>query len=122
MYSTQSFSEKSLIDLIAFIHAFSGCDTTSAFFRQGKLKLISTLLKDEDLTQDAMIFNSSNADSVQIIKTGFKIIASLYCGSEWKSVSLNTLRYLCFKKFSKQKTFNLAMLYHQMNEQQPSII
>ena len=44
VYTQASFKfESEIKDNILFLHSFSGADTTSAFFRQGKLKIVSLL-------------------------------------------------------------------------------
>ncbi|GBM04807.1 hypothetical protein AVEN_20238-1 [Araneus ventricosus] len=40
-------------DNILFLHAFSGCDSTSNIFRQGKMKFAKLLDKDEGIQKDA---------------------------------------------------------------------
>lgn len=49
LYSADSFIIPDLKKYIPFIHAFCGCDTTSAFYRQGKGKLVKLLNKRKDL-------------------------------------------------------------------------
>lgn len=45
-YSPQSFQYNDAVaKSILFVHAFSGCDTTSAFFNQGKIRFLKTLEK-----------------------------------------------------------------------------
>jgi hypothetical protein len=39
----KSIIDKTVADHILFLHAFSGCDTTSALFNQGKMKFINVL-------------------------------------------------------------------------------
>lgn len=53
-YSTTSISADS--QLITFTHAFSGCDSTSCFFGQGKLKLLEILQKHIELKEKAAVF------------------------------------------------------------------
>lgn len=46
LYSIQRLqAEKAIAENILFLHAFSGCDTTSAFFNQGKIKFLNILKK-----------------------------------------------------------------------------
>ena len=46
IYDSNSFKYLKVKKLIGFLHAFTGCDTTSCFFKQGKNKLIKTLSDD----------------------------------------------------------------------------
>ncbi|KAI4491336.1 hypothetical protein M0802_010269 [Mischocyttarus mexicanus] len=47
LFST--LNNKKFRPFILFAHAFSGCDTTSAFFKQGKRKIIALLEKNSSL-------------------------------------------------------------------------
>ena len=48
-FTQKSFTCEELTDVIAFVHAFSGCDTTSAMYGQGKSKLIKMLNSNKEL-------------------------------------------------------------------------
>jgi hypothetical protein len=62
LYTTSSFKfDEHVRDNILFLHAFSGCDTTSAFFRQGKMKFLKLLNKNKQLGQLVSIFKDENA-------------------------------------------------------------
>lgn len=45
IYSKDSIIDKTDADNILFLHAFSGCDTTSALFNYGKIKCANVLRK-----------------------------------------------------------------------------
>ena len=51
MYTANSLSYPKLQNLIAFIHAFTGCDTISGFYNQGKTKIIKTLISNSELVE-----------------------------------------------------------------------
>ena len=53
IYDSNSFKYLKVKMLIGFLHAFTGCDTTSGFFKQGENKLIETLSDDVVLQQKA---------------------------------------------------------------------
>ncbi|CAH2218497.1 jg2186 [Pararge aegeria aegeria] len=110
LYNSTSFIGENVKNLVAFIHAFTGCDTTSAFFKQGKAKIIKLLEKNTSLNEEALIFNKTNATAEEIENAGKKIIAAMYGGTKSCNLQLNELRYLCFKSSSTKKAFNLAML------------
>lgn len=78
---------------ILFLHAFSGCDTTSSFFGKGKLTLFKILEKysDPDLLAAAQVFNRPDASVDEIVAAGNKCIVALYGGDG--GTSLHTLRY-----------------------------
>ncbi|KAK6183990.1 hypothetical protein SNE40_006544 [Patella caerulea] len=75
---------------ILFVHAWSGCDTTSATFGQGKLGVLNLLRRDEDLVQCAKVFQSTkNQDHQLITETGEKVFSRMYGSKE----RLNRVRY-----------------------------
>ena len=43
VYSPENFSYPKLKKIIAFLHAFAGCDTTSAFYLKGKEKIFKVM-------------------------------------------------------------------------------
>ncbi|GBM75901.1 hypothetical protein AVEN_241353-1 [Araneus ventricosus] len=49
IFSPHTVLEKTIADNILFIHAMSGCDTTSALFNYVKLKFAQTLKNNNDL-------------------------------------------------------------------------
>ena len=65
-------------DNILFLHAFSGCDTTSALFRQGKKKFVNILNNPV-----VKIFNCENACPDDIDKAGQKVLIALYGGWQY---------------------------------------
>lgn len=83
---------------ILFIHAMSGCDTTSAFYRKGKLKLVSLVKKSSGLAQSISLFKEPNAPLHKLLEAGKKCIGGLYGVKETPHpVSLNGLRFITFK-------------------------
>jgi len=56
-YSAENFKySKHVKDNILFLHAFSGRDTTSAFFRKGKIQFVKLLDKTKELQDIVSIF------------------------------------------------------------------
>jgi hypothetical protein len=95
------------------LHAFSGCDTTSALFNQGKMKFINVLRKNPDLNEIIQVFKNSNADPEIIAKGGERVLLELYSYSNVKSkksMSLNNYRYACFTTSAFKSKFNIAWL------------
>ena len=74
---------------ILFIHAWSGCDTTSATFGQGKTFLLKTFNKEfEELQQISSIFSEFRITAEEVGKAGSRVFVILYGGK-----SLRDLRY-----------------------------
>ncbi|GFU87894.1 uncharacterized protein TNCV_964501 [Trichonephila clavipes] len=77
---------------ILFLHAFTGCDTTSAFFNKGKIKFAKNFEKCHDLHKSAKVFINVNEDSNNIFQAGVTCILGLY-GASAKINDLNPLKY-----------------------------
>ncbi|KAL7304817.1 hypothetical protein TKK_0003040 [Trichogramma kaykai] len=108
-YSSKSFKYPELNSIVLFLHAFSGCDTTSALYNQGKIKLLKLFTKSNDLLEDAQKFYDPNASVEEIAKAGIKIICRLY-GAKAKEKQLHELRYDQFAKLSKRGPVKLEAL------------
>lgn len=91
-----------------FLHAFTGCDTTSSFFRQGKIKLIKKFMTNQNLLHQASIFLDPIATPGQVAEAGIHIIKTLYTGGSSKS--LNQVRFDLFQRSLSKNNFNLASL------------
>jgi hypothetical protein len=112
IYSTKSIIDKTVADHILFLHAFSGCDTTSALVNQGKMKFINVLRKNPDLNEIIQVFKNPNVDPEIIAKAGERVL-ELYSYSNVKSkksMSLNNYRYACFTTSAFKSKFNIASL------------
>ena len=109
MYTANSLSYPKLQNLIALMHAFTGCDTTSAFYNQGKMKIIKTLLSNSELVDKVEVFNTANAAKNDIISVRNYMIMALY-GAKKNCHSLNEYRYNCFKKCTFKNSFKLENL------------
>lgn len=93
--------------VVLFLHAISGCDTTSALFWQGKMKWCNILKKTPDWIDLANIFLDPNANKEDVGNAGEKILMNLYGGDVG---TLNTLRYSAFVKSAVTVKVNLARL------------
>lgn len=110
LFSPQSFKYKAAVaDHILFIHAFSGCDTTSAIFGIGKIKFITTLQNNKQLVDVLRIFKEQDADLEKVASAGERFLIHLYGGDASKD-TLHTLRYLRFTRSIIKIKFNLASL------------
>lgn len=88
---------------ILFLHALTGCDTTSAFYNRGKMKFAKIFEEREDLQNAAKIFKSVEDNEQIIIDAGLKCILALY--SSPKNIdNLNELRYNSFIKATAKST------------------
>lgn len=94
---------------ILFLHAFSGCDTTSSFHRQGKMKFVTLLKSNEELQTAVRVFRDVNANSDEIDKAGQLVLARLY-DNKTTGNTLNELRFQLFAKSLSKHRFNLASL------------
>ena len=92
-----------------FLHAFSGCDTTSSVFNLGKVKFLNTLQKNPDLTASLTIFNEQNVKKQVLASAGERFLIALFGGGQ-DVKSLDTLRFNCFSKSVNKNKFNLAAL------------
>lgn len=108
VYSADSLKNPTLARYILFYHAFTGCDTTSAIFNKGKLK-ITTLLKkfvNLEIAIDTFLDRKSDPDSIDA--AGENVLVALYGGQN--EDSLNKLRYDGFSRSITKSKFNLASL------------
>ena len=80
-----------------FLHAMTGCDTTSALFRQGKKKAFKLLLKRSDLSKCVDVFNDPSSSECSVTSAGEEFLLALY-GAPKTTSSLNKHRYHCFMK------------------------
>lgn len=108
VYSANSLKDPTLARHILFYHAFTGCDTTSAIFNQGKLKVTTLSKKFENLEIAIDTFVNRNSDPDSIDAAGEKVLVALYGGKT--EDSLNKLRYDGFSRSITKSKFNLASL------------
>lgn len=90
---------------IAFLHAVTGCDTTSSLFNKGKKQAFKLLQSNETLRQKVSAFNDTNATKEDIAQAGEYFLKLLYNGRV-SSDDLNKTRFNCYKKvIAKQPVF-----------------
>ncbi|GBO40971.1 hypothetical protein AVEN_21899-1 [Araneus ventricosus] len=97
---------------ILFIHAMSGCDTTSAVFNYGKMKFVRTLKNNPDLLKVIEIFKNPDITPETAVYAGNRFLVALYgCPISASDIpSLNNVRYKCYMKSSFNKSSNMASL------------
>lgn len=115
LYSSQSFNQNHLIrDQILFLHAFSGCDTTSALSHKGKSSALKLMIKREDLRLAIQVFNSQNVLREKLIENGIKFMLAIY-GAPINETPLNEYRYSSFIKcVSKISVLYISVLVVQL--------
>lgn len=99
-------------EVILFIYAVTGCDTTSAIFKKGKLNALKLVQKDRTLMEEMKVFSKQGATKAEISVAGEKFLIRLYGGS--MSTTLDELRYFRYNHIvsrqSLNKVFDLASL------------
>ena len=75
-----------------FIHAWSGCDTTSATFGMGKTNLVKTIQSSEEVQQISVLIGNHHMTEEEIGKAGTRLFVILFGGKQ--EDSLNFLQYV----------------------------
>jgi hypothetical protein len=78
-------------EYLLFIHAMSGCDTTSAPFGKGKISMLNLVKKSEELRNISTTMSDVRAEPEDIGKSSIRAFALMFGGSD--SDSLMYLRY-----------------------------
>lgn len=101
IYSTKSFDNYPHSKThILFLHALSGCDTTSALFKKGKKSLLKVFEKLTNLDELAAAFEEENCSAQRLLESGTQTLLAVYNAP--KSVkSLDHLRYMHYVKSTK---------------------
>lgn len=105
--SSEFFSNESLSAFpkckrhLLFLHAFTGCDTTSTLFRRGKTSILK-LFEKQDLVRCAQVFEDLNSTPGTLIVHGIRFLLSVY-GAPAKITCIDKYRYLSFAKQSRNK-------------------
>ena len=94
---------------LLFIHAFTGCDTTSAFYRRGKNNFVKIFNDDLKLRAAAEVFMIEDQREEVLFNEGIFSILALYGAKTSKN--LNELRHKRFIMLaSKTKSVQIASL------------
>ena len=84
-----------VIQVIRFVHAIFGCDTTSRLHGLGKASALKMVTKNEQFLRLAHLFcGDAETSKEAIVKAGEDVLVYLYNGSEQDD--LNSLRYKRF--------------------------
>ncbi|GBM98536.1 hypothetical protein AVEN_271091-1 [Araneus ventricosus] len=96
--------------MILLIHAFSGCDTSSALFGHGKTKFC-VLEKKNDTWKKIQVFFNSEATIDQVAKAGETFLIHLYGGNlRTYACDLNHLRYTLFTQSATKARSTITRL------------
>lgn len=77
-FTSNSFNHVSYKKYVAFLHCFSGCDTTSGFAGKGKVTTVKSLLSNPNLSSLADSFYNADAAHQTIAENGRQLIFSIY--------------------------------------------
>lgn len=109
LYNPKSTIDKTVADHILFLHAMSGCDTTSAVYGQGKVKFLKTLKNNPEIGPTIKVFTDPDADLEDVVIAGENFLLVLY-DSHKHYRSLNSLRYRQYVLSAYKVTSNIAAL------------
>jgi len=74
-----------------FIHAATGCDTTSAPYGQGKAKAVKLMEKYEKLREIDKVFNDRDSFPHAVAMAGERFLFSLYGQSHESDITASIL-------------------------------
>jgi len=79
IYSSQSLTSYSKCQAhILFLHAITGCDTTSALYQRGKTKVFQSFEKCQDLFDCAEVFKKINSSPDIILTNEIRFFLAMY--------------------------------------------
>ena len=98
---------------ILFLHAITGCDTTSALYGQGKVKTLKLAQKNvENMSSYMNVFAQTSSTHEDVATAGEQFMLKLY-GAE-RFATLNKYRHMAYKRLVAKTpasgTFTLASL------------
>ena len=102
---------------VLFAHAVSGCDTTSALYRKGKIKCLK-ILQTHDLQDVVEVFNGLNSSKEEIFKAACKYFLTLYRGNQ-KHKSIEECRFWCFLASASKSSMYLGSLCPTADDSAP---
>ncbi|GBM13423.1 hypothetical protein AVEN_54426-1 [Araneus ventricosus] len=96
LFSASSFKHSQCMkNDLPFLQAFSGCDTSSSFYRQGK-KIVKLILRNKTLLQITQVFMSKHTHPDSIADTEQNLLVALYGRKD--DNTLNGFRFRLFAK------------------------
>lgn len=104
IYSTESLNKYPHCKKnILFLHAMTGCDTTSTLFGKGKIKVMKMFEKRSDLHNSVEIFQQENCARDALVNAGIHFLLAMY-GAPKSENSIDNYRYCSFAKLTRQST------------------
>ncbi|CAG2252807.1 unnamed protein product [Mytilus edulis] len=104
---TKELLGNEIVDLLPFIHAITGCDTTSRLYGIGKKEGLKRLRENAFFRELASVFLKQDATSDDVIQSGQSALVILYGGETGES--LDQLRY---RKFNHKVLTNSLSCVH----------
>ena len=83
---------KTITSYLLFVHAWSGCDTTSATFGHGKTSLLKKIKESEELQQISVFMSDPHMTAEQIDKAGIRAFVIMF--GDKKEDSLNSSKFM----------------------------
>ena len=93
---------------LLFLHAWSGCDTTSSTFDHAKTSLLKRIKESKEVQQISSLMSEHSATAEQIGKAGTRLFIITYSGKQ--EDSLDSLQYI---KFMEMVSASKASLDYQ---------
>ena len=92
MNKDQKAIRKQMCEILPFVHAFSGCDTTSSLYGIRKVKPFKMIAHSEELENEIKLFNMTDSNNDELGEIGEKLILSVYHSSPYIK-NIDDLRY-----------------------------
>ena len=109
---TKRLLDQNVCSMLPFIHAITGCDTTSHVFGIGKGMALKKMISDNYLKEQAVKFTGVTSKA-EIIQAGEEYLLCLYNGAPYEG-----LDYLRFRKFATKVMTNTSSV--QVHALQPT--
>ena len=85
-----------MVKHILFVHAWGGCDTTSAIYGQGKLSIMKKLQESTVVQGISSVFCNVTSSETEIAEAGTRLLVMLYGGKGQED--LTTLRHATYTR------------------------
>ena len=92
-----------ICEKLLFVHSFTGCDTTSAFYGIGKWAALKYFIKSDDFQNIVSVFMNRNATQSQVKNSGEGAVMILYHSNE--PTIYSTREKMLSSKVLKAKSF-----------------
>ena len=82
-----SLQNKFTKEHLLFLHAFTGCDTTSSIFGKGKANILDMCTKSESMKEQAEIISCPWSEQSEVGSAAIKVFKIMYGGKKDASLS-----------------------------------